>query len=175
LLSVDPQPLDLTGLAREKLARVLWRCPRCLEEAPWRAAELRCHGCSATWRETSSGFFKAPDGEEESLADLCAPLWRFVEEGELTAKAEVKVERDLTAPLRPLAPLGTFSVRFARDGILFSEAFISYDEVRSAPTEAAEILQVATGDALYQFRLAEVSVFRARRIVLRRAGLLTQK
>jgi 1-acyl-sn-glycerol-3-phosphate acyltransferase len=44
LMDANPQPLDLAGLPREKLSRVLWRCPECGEEARFSPERLRCDG-----------------------------------------------------------------------------------------------------------------------------------
>ena len=62
LLDHDPPPLDLNGLPRERLGRVLWQCPACRAEDGWRPADLACARCGAAWKPGAGGWLEGPAG-----------------------------------------------------------------------------------------------------------------
>ena len=160
LLVADPQPVRLSGLPLEKLARVLWCCPVCHDEAAWRAAELACAACGARYQATDDGWFDDLSGRRASLAELGESVRRAEPPAAVEIRATVSRERSLFGPIEPLQSLGEGTVRFTPDMISFGELRIPIAAVRSVSTERADTLQVATRDGMWQFRPDRYSVFR---------------
>ena len=160
LVDRDPQPVHLEGLDRRRLARVAWRCPRCLAEPPWHPAELSCGACGARWTPTADGLFEGPDGTRSTLADLAAPVWSAPEPAPLRALVRTGRERSMYGPIEPLLPLGEVSLEVGPRGLAFDGQTLSTGEIRSVGVERNETLQVAARDGMWQFRLAEGSAFR---------------
>jgi hypothetical protein len=163
LLDDDPHPLWLDGLERGRLARVVWRCPRCLDEPGWDAAGLRCAACGATWAPTARGRFRGPGGAEVTLAELAGPVWRAPETGPLAAAASASREDSLVGPIRPLRHLGQGRLVVAPSGVSFGAHAIPIGDLRTTSTERADTLQLASATTMWQFRLREGSAFRMRR------------
>ena len=172
LLDEDPQSVDLAGLDRAKLGRVLWRCPACLDEAPWRPAELRCAACGAAWQPTASGTFRGV-GEaaaEVPLAELARPVWLADEPAALGGRARGAHERSTFAPIAPLSPLGEGWLEITPQVLRFGDVSIPLAALRTTSTERTDTLQVATANEMWQFRLREGSVFRLQRAIDRWRG-----
>ncbi|HET7291281.1 MAG TPA: 1-acyl-sn-glycerol-3-phosphate acyltransferase [Vicinamibacteria bacterium] len=153
LLRQDPQPVRLDGRLRRRLGRVLWRCPDCLREAGWRAAELRCTDCGARWTPEPTGGLRTLDGSLRSLAALGARVWAVPETGALHANAAAARERATTGPIRPLLALGEGRLEASPDGLAFREVRIALGELASITIEGADVLQVAARGEMWQFRL----------------------
>jgi 1-acyl-sn-glycerol-3-phosphate acyltransferase len=167
LLDDDPQPVRLAGLERCALRRVLWRCPACLDEAGWQAASLSCRACGAQWRETAHGRFHASgsDATELTLAELARPVWQAPEAEALEAEAKGAAERSVFGPIEPLVPLGEGRLVVTPRAVSFGDLSIPLADVRTASTERADTLQLATATAMWQFRLRDGSAFRLQRAV----------
>jgi 1-acyl-sn-glycerol-3-phosphate acyltransferase len=172
LLDEDPQRVHLDGLDREKLGRVLWRCPTCLDEERWRPAELRCAACGAAWEPTTTGKFRdAGDPSlEVALAELARPVWLADEPAALGGWARGAHERSVFGPIGPLDPLGEDRLEITPRTLRFGGRTIPLTELRSTSTERTDTLQVATADEMWQFRLREGSVFRLQRAIDRWRG-----
>lgn len=170
LVRPDPQPVHLDGLPRGRLAEVLWRCPRCLAEAPWRAAALACEGCGARWRATPEGLLAEPDGPPRTLAEVAAPAWAAPEPGPLRMEVQGFRERSLFGPIEPLEPLGRGTLVVDAVAVRFGALALPLDQIRSASTERDDTLQVATGDGMWQFQTEVGSAFRLQLAVDRRRG-----
>ena len=163
LLDADPQPVHLAGLAPARIARALWRCPRCGDEAGWTAAALCCAACGARWEATAGGRFRGPgaDGLEVTLADLGRVVRRFPEPGPLVARAMAFHEASSYEPIRPLQFRAAGELRVAPDGLRIGDIAIAIPDIRSTSTEHGDTLQLALRDAMWQFRFLEGSAFRA--------------
>ncbi len=170
LVRPDPQPVHLEGLPRERLAAVLWRCPRCLAEPPWRPAALRCEGCGAGWQATTEGLLSGPAGPPRTLAEVAAPVWAAPEPGPLRMEVEGFRERSLTGPIEPLQPLGRGTLLVESGALRFGDLVVPLHRLRSTSTEHADTLQVATADGMWQFRAESGSVFRLQLAVDRWRG-----
>jgi hypothetical protein len=153
--------VHLAGLPRDRLRRALWACPRCFEEAGWDAAALACSRCGARYVPTSRGRLADQRGAEHSLASLGRPLVaRAGLETRLACRAVGYVERACTGPILPLVSLGEGLLVLTPTTITFGDLAIPVSALRSATTERADTLQLATATAMWQFRPAEASVFR---------------
>lgn len=174
LAGAEPR-VHLAGLRIERLSRILWACPRCQDEAAWRPADLRCDACGARYTNTADGLLADEKGAAQTLAALGAPLLRAASTvAEVACHARGAYERSPFGPIRPLEPLGVGTLRLTREALTFTpdapEAFapltIPLPAVRSATTERADTLQVATATGTWQFRPDTESVFRLHRIAL---------
>jgi 1-acyl-sn-glycerol-3-phosphate acyltransferase len=172
LLDEDPQRVHLEGRDREKLGRVLWRCPTCLGEEPWRPAELRCAACGAAWEPTTAGKFRGAGDPslEVTLAELARPLWLADEPAALGGWARGAHERSVFGPIGPLDPLGEDRLEITPESLRFGAWTTPLTAIRSTSTERTDTLQVATADEMWQFRLREGSVFRLQRALDRWRG-----
>jgi 1-acyl-sn-glycerol-3-phosphate acyltransferase len=158
LLDHDPQPLDLGGLPRDRLDRVLWQCPACRHEDGWRPADLACSRCGAAWRPAPGGLLDGPGGPttlgELALTQRAGP-WPPVE-----VEATGERERSVWGPPQPLEPLGRALLRVDEHGLRFGSLDIPARAVRTVSTERADTLQVAIDGAMWHFRPEGGSVFR---------------
>jgi len=158
LLDHDPQPLDLTGLPRHHLGRLLWQCPACRAADGWRPADLACDRCGAAWEPGPGGFLDGPGGPTTlgalALTQREGP-WPPVE---LPATAEC--EPSMWGPPRPLEPRGRALLRVDAHGLRFGGLEIPAGAIRTVSTERADTLQVATAEAMWHFRPEGGSVFR---------------
>jgi len=166
LLDADPQPVDLAGLPLERLERVLWACPACLDEASWQPEALCCGACGSRWQGTPQGELSGPGGHR-TLAELARLLWDRPEEGRLEAEAEASVEEVLFGPIAPLEPLGRDRLVLDATSLRWRDLVVPMADIRSTSTERADTLQVATSSHMWQFLLSEGSVFRLHRAVER--------
>lgn len=159
LVDTDPQPVHLEGLPLDRLARVLWACPRCRDEASWRAERLRCDACGAGWAPTSQGWFVDDTGEQCSLAEIASPLWDQPDEppppGPATAWSEAEF-----GSVHPLKSLGAGELELDTDALRFEDLQVPIDRIQRVTTERADTLQVATLDRMWQFRPKRQSAFR---------------
>lgn len=160
LIDEPAQRVTLEGLPAERLERAIWRCPVCLDEEGWDAAELSCGSCGTRWSETSDGLFAAGDRGPMPFADLARPVWEAVDDHPFTFHARVSWERSLFGPIRPLEPVFEGPVEVGPDGVGFGDTRIPLDAVREVSTERADSLQLATADELWELRLERGSVFR---------------
>jgi 1-acyl-sn-glycerol-3-phosphate acyltransferase len=160
LLGEHPGRVRLEGLPRERLQRVLWRCPRCQAEPPWDAAGLGCGGCGLRLAPTREGFLLDERGEARTLADLGRAVREAPEPGPLEATVSAARERHWSGPLVPLEPVGEGALRLDRTGLAFGSLAVRWTETRSVTVERADTLQIATSGAMWQFRLRGGSVFR---------------
>jgi len=159
LVSDYPQPVDLEGLDRTRLNRVLWACPRCHNEDGWHAAELKCDACGGQWR-AREGFLADEAGHRQSLAALAKDLWAEPPPKPLTCRALGHTERPGDTDMRPLEPLGTQELRVGPDGLNFGTMYVPLDQIYRVTTERADTLQVSTLDRMWQFRPRGQSPFR---------------
>jgi 1-acyl-sn-glycerol-3-phosphate acyltransferase len=160
LAGPDPQPVHLAGIRPERLVAVLWRCPACLAEEPWRPADLACGGCGARWTPTPDGRFAGPQGEIRSLADVAAPAWLAPEAGPLRVPVSASRERSMYGPVEALEPVGGGELEVGPGGLRLGALSIPAGDVRSVTVERGDTLQVATREGMWQFRLARGSAFR---------------
>lgn len=175
LLDTTVPRFHLSGLPRERLSRVLWACPRCLEERGWNAAALRCDACDANYTPTNEGLFIDADGQTHTLAALGEPLVAAAATvPEIACPAACAFERSMVGPIRPLTPLGNGTLRITRDTLSFTppeaDSFapltIPMRQILSATTERADTLQIATATGAWQFKPEAMSVFRLHQIIL---------
>ncbi|MCA9666464.1 MAG: 1-acyl-sn-glycerol-3-phosphate acyltransferase [Myxococcales bacterium] len=166
--------VHLEGLPRARLARVLWRCPRCLDDARWRAADVACDACGAGWAPSGDGRFVARSAPRQhapvTLAELAQPVWQAAETQPLRCRARGAREVSMYGPLRPLCELGESELVVGRDGVRFGGALVvPIAQIRSVSTERADTLQVATCEQMWQFRLRDESssAFRLHRAIER--------
>jgi len=160
LLECDPQPLRLPGLPRHKLAKVLWRCPRCLEPEAWRPADLACGACGVSYQGTPEGWLLDGGGAVHSLASLANAVRAAPETCPITTQAVASREASVYGPIRPLEPLGQGALFAAPEGLRFEELEWPTGAIRSVSTERANTLQIGTADGMWQFRCLEGSAFR---------------
>ncbi len=157
-LDRDPQPLDLAGLPRDHLSRVLWQCPACRREDGWRPADLACDRCGAAWEPAPGGLLDGPGGPTTlgalALTQRSGP-WPPIE---VTATAEQ--ERSVWGPPKPLEPIGRARLRVDESGLRFGVLEIPAAALRTVSTERADTLQVAVDGAMWHFRPEGASVFR---------------
>ncbi len=171
----DSVPLvHLAGLAREPLRRVLWACPRCLDESHWDIVALRCGSCGANFQPTEAGLIVDQDGHIETLAALGQRLMRAAPAiSEIACSAQGYHEPSMTGPTLPLESLGIGTLSLTRTALSFTPQdaassrllIIPVDRIRSVSTERADTLQVATTVEMWQFRPVGMSVFRLQRIL----------
>ena len=175
LLDASVSRVHLAGLPRERLGRVLWTCPRCLEERQWNAVDLRCGACGAHFIPTVEGLFTNASEQPKTLAELGQPLLDAVSTvPELTCAAMGFYERAMVGRIRSLTPVGAGTLRITPMALTFtpdtSGSFapltIPLREIRSATTERADTLQIATQTVVWQFKPSQMSVFRLHQIVL---------
>lgn len=167
--------VHLSGLPRERLSRILWACPRCLEEGGWDAATLRCSSCGARYTPTGDGLFADTEGRHQSLADLGERLVSVVTSGaEIRCPADGFTERSQTGPIRPMESIGAGELLLTPSTLKFtpreagslSRLTVPMESIRSVTTERADTLQVATRMGVWQFRPQAMSVFRLHRAVM---------
>lgn len=162
LIHADPQRLDLVGLPMSRIGRVLWKCPAC--GAEW--APPACGGCGATLRAAAAGQVDFA-GRTSTLAALAAPLWAAPESLPIRVAATAFRERSMFGPPAALEPMGEGTLELNESGVAFESAHgrVELTQVRSASTERADTLQVATRSEMWQFVVAEGSAFRLQRAV----------
>jgi protein-S-isoprenylcysteine O-methyltransferase Ste14 len=160
LVDGDPQPVRLAGIPPGRIEVALWRCPRCLGEAGWRAPALACQACGASWKPTPDGLLQGPGSSIRTLAEVADPVWGAQEAGPLRAQVQAARERSLVGPMEPLEPMGTGELEIGPGGLRFPGLVLPLRDLRSATVERNDTLQVATADAMWQFRLARGSAFR---------------
>ncbi|HZC06264.1 MAG TPA: 1-acyl-sn-glycerol-3-phosphate acyltransferase [Ktedonobacterales bacterium] len=175
LLDTDGPRVHLKGLPRAKLSRVLWACPRCLDEPQWDAAALRCGACGARFTPTPDGLFADADGRTQTLATLGERLVAVAHSvPEITCDAQGAYERKPVGPIRPLEPIGAGSLHLSREALTFTPhapsacapVSIPMWRIRSVTTERADTLQVATATSVWQFQPSGASAFRLYQIVM---------
>jgi len=159
LLDADPQPVRFEGLPAGRIARVLWRCPRCGDEAGWVAAALTCSACGARYTPTSDGLLRDA-GAEFTLASLGHGVRRFVDSGPLAARVRASRERATFGPIRSLVPAEDGELSAAPDGLRLGSLAIGLRDIRSTSIERGDTLQVALRDSMWQFRFLDGSAFR---------------
>lgn len=166
LVDEDPQRVHLSGLPRSTLQRVLWRCPSCLAEEGWDPAALACAGCGARWHPTDDGRFVG-EGRPVTLAELATPVWSAEERAPLRAEVTAWRERTMYGRIEPLQPLGRGELTLTQDALRFADLTLPLSRLRTVSTERNDTLQVATADAMWQFRVVAGSCFRLQNAVER--------
>jgi 1-acyl-sn-glycerol-3-phosphate acyltransferase len=163
LIDEDPQRAHLEGLPRDRLHRALWRCPGCLDESGWRAEQLSCSNCGASYRPTPDGRFVDKDGVEKTLGELGRSVWE-ASESPLAVPASMWRERSMFGPIRPLQFVGSGTLHLGPNRLRFDDLLeLPIESIRSTTTERADTLQLATNNGMWQFRLQGVSPFRLQR------------
>lgn len=174
---VDPSiaRVHLTGLPRERLRRVLWACPRCLEGRQWDVVALHCAGCGARFTPTADGLFVDSNGQMHTLAELGRPLVQAAPLlAEIVCTALGSSERLVVPGIRPLDPEGRGTLRLTRETLTFmpgtAGAFapltVAMQQIQSATTERADTVQIATAREVWQFKPEAMSAFRLHQIIL---------
>jgi 1-acyl-sn-glycerol-3-phosphate acyltransferase len=158
LLDHDPQRLDLAGLPREHLGRVLWQCPACRREDGWRPADLACDRCGAAWKPAPDGLLDGPGGP--TTLGALALTQRSGPRRPVEVEAAAEQERSVWGPPQPLQSLGRAALRVDEHGLRFGDLEIPAAALRTVSTERADTLQVAVEGAMWHFRLEGGSVFR---------------
>jgi 1-acyl-sn-glycerol-3-phosphate acyltransferase len=171
LLDEDPQPLHFDGLPRQKLERVLWRCPACGDEDAWQAAMLSCGSCEEEYWPTPSGWLADSRGREHSLAELGDAVRSVVDEKILSAFGSVWRERSMFGPIEPLEFEGDGKVEIGPTGLRCKSVFLTTGSIHSTSIERADTLQVTTRGEMWQFRLSRGSAFRLRLAIDRWRGV----
>ena len=175
LLDETVPRVHLAGLPRRRLSRVLWACPRCLEEQQWDVVALQCGACGARFAPTDDGLFTDKEGHTQTLAELGAPLVTAAPTiSEIGCPAAGACERSMIGPIRRMQPAGAGTLRFTREALTFTPdtagsyaaLTIPMRQIRSATTERADTLQIATAQEAWQFKPGAMSVFRLHRIVM---------
>ncbi len=159
LLEENPQHVDLEGLPREKLERVLWRCPACGDEGRWNPARLSCGACSVAFEPTEHGWFRDAAGNNLSLAELGRKVSAVVDPV-LEVNASVWEERSIFGPIEPLRRIAEGVVRLNPEGLSFGVLHIATEAITRVGTERADTLQVATRNGMWQLRLHSGSAYR---------------
>jgi 1-acyl-sn-glycerol-3-phosphate acyltransferase len=154
------EAVHLDGLDRGKLARILWRCPACGDEEEFRPALLSCDACGARWTPKADGFLEDRVGAVMSLAALARSGFGFAEKPELRVPAAGSSEPSILGPIGPMEPLGEGELRVDPKRLTFRDLEVRLADIRSATTERADTLQVATRTRMWQFRLQGGSAFR---------------
>jgi 1-acyl-sn-glycerol-3-phosphate acyltransferase/isoprenylcysteine carboxyl methyltransferase (ICMT) family protein YpbQ len=160
LMVEDPQRVHLEGLPLERLGRAVWRCPTCLEEDGWNPEVMRCDACGARFAGTEDGRIADEAGTHRTFAEWVRPVWEAEEREPLEAEASGWRDPAVFGPIRPLEPLGNGQLHIDRTGLRFGELFLPIEAIRSATTERADTLQVATDEEMWQFRNEATSPFR---------------
>jgi 1-acyl-sn-glycerol-3-phosphate acyltransferase len=163
LIDVDPQPVRLAGVEPARIGRVLWRCPRCLQEEGWRAAELRCAACGACWHPTRDGWFLDDRENRLSLAALAGPVHAAPAGSSLRLPARGAHEPSVRGPIHPLVPLGNDVLELTPERLTFGALRVPVSSLRSLSVEGANTLQVASAESMWQFRIRDGSAFRCAR------------
>lgn len=160
LIPDTDQAVHLDGLDRGKLARILWRCPACGDEEEFRPALLSCDTCGALWTARADGFLEDRARVVMSLAALARSVFGFAENPVLQVPAAGSSEPSILGPIGPMEPLGEGELRVDPKRLTFRDLDIRLADIRSATTERADTLQIATGTRMWQFRLRGGSAFR---------------
>ncbi len=175
LLDATVPNVHLAGLPRALLSRVLWGCPRCLDEDQWDAAALRCAHCGARFTPTAQGLFADTEGATQTLAALAEPLFAAADTvPKINCAAQGAYERSLVGAIRPLDSLGAGTLHISCTELSFTPLVegsftplhIPIGQIRSVTTERADTLQIATGESVWQFKPENMSVFRLYQIVM---------
>jgi hypothetical protein len=95
-----------------------------------------------------------------SLAALARSGFAFAERLVLEAPADGFSEPSILGPIGPMEPLGEGELRVDPKRLTFRDLEIRLADIRSATTERADTLQVATRTCMWQFRLRGGSAFR---------------
>ncbi len=167
LLGHNPQPIHLDDARRSLLQRVLWRCPRCLDERAWCPAALECVACGASYTPSPDGWLEGNDGQTHSLAELGDRQPLAPEPGPLTCAAQGLYEPQPWGTPRPLRSLGYGTLSVGSEGVHFGTLRLRLEAIRSISTEGAQTLQVATREQMWQFQLGTHSAFRAQAALCR--------
>lgn len=172
LIGQDPQSVHLAGLPLARIERVLWRCPRCADAGAWRPADLSCAACGIRYRPDAEGFLEGDDGRRWSLAALGRAVLSAAEAEAIAVRASGWREVHRFGPPLPMQPMGAGVLVADPGGLRFGSLSLDLAALRSISTERADTLQVATCDAMWQFRVASGSVFRLQAALRRwmRAG-----
>jgi len=163
LLDQDPQPVWLEREHLDRLYRAVWRCPRCLDEAGWQPAALRCTACGAAWTPSGDGGVRGPEGQVQAFADWAAPVWQAPETGPLEVEVEVSRAPEVSGPIQDLLPQGRATLRLGPEGLNWDGQHLGIRMILSTSTERADTLQVGTLRELWQFRCPTTSPFRLQR------------
>ncbi|HEU5347588.1 MAG TPA: 1-acyl-sn-glycerol-3-phosphate acyltransferase [Ktedonobacterales bacterium] len=175
LLDESVPRVHLAGLPRKRLDRVLWACPRCLDERQWSVTALYCGRCGAHFAPTPQGLFEDPYRHIETLAVLGEHLVLAAPTAaEIACFAAGSYERSPVGSIRPLEPVGVGTLRLTHEALTFmphmsdspAPLTIPMRRIRSATTERADTLQIATGKEVWQFKPEAMSVFRLHQIVM---------
>ncbi|MBI5497414.1 MAG: 1-acyl-sn-glycerol-3-phosphate acyltransferase [Deltaproteobacteria bacterium] len=168
LLQENIPRVSVSAPARNKIHRVLWRCPVCLDEPNWDPAALRCAACGLTITPTADGLFACGEGAPVTLAALAHKLWAAPEPGPLTLRVQAWRERSRLGPIAPLERAGAGALLVSHDGIALRDIGlkIARADMVSVTTERADTLQIATAGEMWQFRAETGSVFRAQRLLV---------
>lgn len=162
LLDEDPQRVWLERQPLDRLYRAVWRCPACLDEAGWRPAALACDACGARWTPSGDGRIRGADGSIRTFADWAGAVWKAPETLPLEVPVEVWREPAVWGPVGPLVSDGPATLRIDATGLRWADHHVALRDILSTSTERADTLQVATSDAMWQFRWATGSPFRLR-------------
>jgi 1-acyl-sn-glycerol-3-phosphate acyltransferase len=160
LIPDTDEAVHLGRLDRGKLARILWRCPACGDEEEFRPALLSCDACGARWTPKADGFLEDRVGAAMSLAALARSGFALVERPVLQVPADGFSEPSMYGPIGPLESLDAGELHVDPERLTFRDLDVRVAEIRSATTERADTLQVATGTRMWQFRLQGGSAFR---------------
>jgi 1-acyl-sn-glycerol-3-phosphate acyltransferase len=160
LIPDTDEAVHLGRLHRGKLARILWRCPACGDEEEFRPALLSCDACGARWTPKADGFLEDRVGAAMSLAALARSGFALVERPVLQVPADGFSEPSMYGPIGPLESLDAGELHVDPERLTFRDLDVRVAEIRSATTERADTLQVATGTRMWQFRLQGGSAFR---------------
>jgi hypothetical protein len=160
LLDRDPQPVRLGEAERQRIDRVLWRCPSCWSEAGWVPAELACTACGFRAEPSSEGLLRLPDGSQVTLAELGDRVLAAPETAALTFQAGIWHEPDWFGPIRALRFCGSGEVAVGPEGIRAALLSLTLDQLSTVSTERSDTLQVTTRTGMWQIRPESTSVFR---------------
>jgi 1-acyl-sn-glycerol-3-phosphate acyltransferase len=160
LLDRDPQPVQLGEAERQRIDRVLWRCPSCWSEAGWVPDELACEACGFRAEPLPEGLLRLPDGSHVTLADLGERVLAAPETAALTFQAGIWHEPDWFGPIRALRFCGSGEVAVGPAGIRAAALSLPLDQLSTVSTERSDTLQVTTRAGMWQIRPVAMSVFR---------------
>jgi 1-acyl-sn-glycerol-3-phosphate acyltransferase len=162
LLERDPQPVQLGEAERQRIDRVLWRCPSCWSEAGWVPQGLACGACGFRAEPSPGGLLRLYDGSQVTLADLGDRVLAAPEPEALTFRAGIWHEPDWFGPIRALRFCGLGEVVVGPAGIRAAALSLPLDQLSTVSTERSDTLQVTTRAGMWQIRPVAVSVFRLR-------------
>jgi len=166
LLPEREPAVHLAGLPRDKFYRVLWACPRCLAEDGWDPTELVCARCGARFYGNDAGYIVDERGHLSALVALSTPLFDKEPRADSVAcSVSGFSEPSLRGPVGPLNRLGEGKLRISPKEMTFGTLTIPMLRIRSVITERSDTLEIATDEAMWQFRTRDYSVFRLRKIV----------